>query len=239
MALPAEAAAQVRRFDVPAQAAQTGIPMFAHQAGIQILAPGAITEGLRVNRVKGSMEVAAALRLLLSGTDLVPVKVGNAFVLKRRVAVTQASLADTPAQQASGPAADTQAGEDIVVTGIRASLQGSINAKREAQSIVGVITAQDNGKMPDQNVAEAMSRVTGVQISRREGDGSNFTVRGISQNRLEINGRNYIGPGNGGNAALESVCPEIISSILVIKSPTAHMPEGALGATVDLQVNDR
>ena len=235
VASPAEAAAQVRRFDVPAQAAQTGIPMFAHQAGIQILAPGAITEGLRVNRVKGSMEVAAALRLLLSGTDLVPVKVGNAFVLKRRVAVTQASLADTPAQQASGPAADTQAGEDIVVTGIRASLQESINAKREAQSIVDVITAQDIGKMPDQNVAEAMSRVTGVQISRREGDGSNFTVRGISQNRLEINGRNYIGPGNGGNAALESVSPEIISSILVIKSPTADMPEGALGATVNLK----
>ncbi len=245
VASPAEAAAQVRRFDVPAQPARTGIPMFAHQAGIQVLAPGALTEGLQVNRVKGSMEVAAALRMLLSGTNLVPVKVGNAFVLKRRAVVAQRHLAaapqdqaggaQAPAQQFPGPAVDTPAGEDIVVTGIRASLQESIDVKREAQSIVDVITAQDIGKMPDQNVAEAMSRVTGVQISRREGDGSNFTVRGISQNRLEINGRNYIGPGNGGNAALESVSPEIISSILVIKSPTADMPEGALGATVNLK----
>ncbi|MCW4460241.1 TonB-dependent receptor [Sphingomonas sp. BT-65] len=247
MASPAEAAAQVRRFDIPAQPARTGIPLFAHQAGIQILASGPITEGVRVNRVKGSMEVAAALRLLLTGTDLVPVKVGNAFVLKRREAATSRQLAvaqhesapqgqaDGAAQQTSDSAADAQAGEDIVVTGIRASLQESINVKRTAGSIVDVITAQDIGKLPDQNVAESMSRVTGVQISRREGDGSNFTVRGISQNRLEINGRNYIGPGNGGNAALESVSPEILSSIVVIKSPTADMPEGALGATVNLK----
>lgn len=248
MASPADAAAQVRRFDIPSQPARTGIPLFAHQAGIQVLASGPITEGVRVNRVKGSMEVAAALRLLLSGTDLVPVKVGRAFVLKRRDAATprQLTIAQRepvgdlagqaePAQQVPEPAADPQASEDIVVTGIRASLQESINVKRAAGSIVDVITAQDIGKLPDQNIAESMSRITGVQISRREGDGSNFTVRGISQNRLEINGRNYIGPGNGGNAALESVSPEILSSIVVIKSPTADMPEGALGATVNLK----
>lgn len=249
IASPAEAAAQVRRFDVPAQPARTGIPMFAHQARIQILAPGPITEGLRVNRVKGSMEVAAALQLLLSGTDLVPVKVGGAFVLKRReaAAARQFTVArhepvsapqgqvEGATQQPSDPAPEPEASEDIVVTGIRASLQESINVKRAAGSIVDVITAQDIGKLPDQNVAESMSRITGVQISRREGDGSNFTVRGISQNRLEINGRNYIGPGNGGNAALESVSPEILSSIVVIKSPTADMPEGALGATVNLK----
>lgn len=247
MGSPADAAAQVRRFDIPAQPARTGIPQFAHQAGIQILAPGSITEGVRVNRVEGPMEVASALRLLLSGTDLVPVKVGHAFVLRRRAAAAPRQLAiaqrePAAAGQAEGggqqmpvSAADAEAPEDIVVTGIRASLQESINVKRAADSIVDVITAQDIGKLPDQNIAESMSRITGVQISRREGDGSNFTVRGISQNRLEINGRNYIGPGNGGNAALESVSPEILSSIVVIKSPTADMPEGALGATVNLK----
>lgn len=254
MLSPGEAIAQVRRFDISAQPARTAIPLFARQAGIQILASGPITEGVTVNRVRGSMEVSAALRQLLSGTDLIPVTVDHAIVLKRRqsaarplaltyAAQTSFAAAAQPngaiepqggAQTASEPVQDS-GGEDIVVTGIRRSLQESINAKREAQSIVDVITAQDIGKMPDQNVAEAMSRVTGVQISRREGDGSNFTIRGISQNRLEINGRNYIGPGNGGNAALESVSPEILSSIVVIKSPTADMPEGALGATVDLR----
>jgi TonB-dependent receptor len=159
------------------------------------------------------------------------------------VALAVALAAPAVAQQAD-PAAPADAaptdapdagGQDIVVTGIRGSLQQSINVKRAAGNIVDVITAQDIGKLPDQNVAESMSRITGVQITRREGDGSNFTVRGISQNRLEINGRTFLGPGAGGSASLESVSPEIISSIVVAKSPSADMPEGALGATVNLK----
>ena len=50
-ALPSGAEAQVRRFDIPSQPASTGIPLFAHQAGIQILAPAAVTQGLTVNRI--------------------------------------------------------------------------------------------------------------------------------------------------------------------------------------------
>ena len=96
---PAEAAAQIRRFDVPAQSAQTGIPQFARQAGIQILAPQAIVDGLKVNRVKGTMHVAVALRQLLAGTDLIAVDVGGAMVVKRRPAGTQAAV--TPAVTAS------------------------------------------------------------------------------------------------------------------------------------------
>ncbi|UIJ43519.1 TonB-dependent receptor [Sphingomonas cannabina] len=247
MAAPAGATAQVRRFDVPAQPARTGIPLFAHQAGIQVLASGPITDGVRVNRVKGSLDVATALRLLLAGTDLVPVTIGRAIVLKRQetaaaprpVALAQVGPAMPPQGQANDAvqegAAPPAGDEDIVVTGIRASLQESINVKRAAGNIVDVITAQDIGKLPDQNVAESMSRITGVQITRREGDGSNFTVRGISQNRLEINGRTFLGPGPGGSASLESISPEIISSIVVAKSPSADMPEGALGATVNLK----
>lgn len=240
----ATATAQTRQFDVSAQPARTGIPQFAHQAGIQILVPGPLADNLRVNPVKGSLDVAAALRRLLDGTDLVPVRAGGAIVLRRRAANERASL--TPAVAQAEPASmqvTTEpapqeapgAGEEIVVTGIRASLQQSINVKRAAGNIVDVITAQDIGKLPDQNVAESMSRITGVQITRSEGEGSNFTVRGISQNRLEINGRSFLGPSSGGGASLESLSPEIISSIVVSKTPTADMPEGALGATVNLK----
>ncbi|MFD1950349.1 TonB-dependent receptor [Sphingomonas arantia] len=242
------AEAQTRRFDVPAQSASTGVLVFAHQAGIQILVSTPVAAGVRTNRVQGSMDVTAALRMLLAGTDLVPVRTGGAITLKRQPAISHAAYTPAadqpvaaPAEQpaAPPPAAPAEAApddaQDIVVTGIRASLQQSINVKRAAGNIVDVITAQDIGKLPDQNVAESMSRITGVQITRREGDGSNFTVRGISQNRLEINGRTFLGPGAGGNASLESVSPEIIASIVVAKSPTADMPEGALGATVNLK----
>jgi TonB-dependent receptor len=244
LASPTEAAAQVRRFNVPAQPASTGIPQFAHQAGIQILVSAPVTTGVTINSVAGELNVAAALRVLLAGTDLVSIKVGDAFVIKRQ-AVAPRTISYMPVaapalapQEGPAASADIEAAppeQEIVVTGIRASLQQSINVKRAADNIVDVITAQDIGKLPDQNVAESMSRITGVQITRREGDGSNFTVRGISQNRLEINGRTFLGPGAGGSASLESVSPEIISSIVVAKSPTAEMPEGALGATVNLK----
>jgi TonB-dependent receptor len=247
----APAHAQLREFNIAAQPAATGIPMFAHQAGIQILAPGTITSGLRVNRLKGQMDVAAALRVLLAGTDLTPVTVGQAIILKRRgtgetavaarqVAFTQAVPAEAASPvsdeaSAAAPAPADAVDDEVVVTGIRASLAQSVAAKRAAGNIVDVISAQDIGKLPDQNVAESLSRITGVQITRREGEGSNFTVRGISQNRLEINGRTYLGPTANGTPALETLSPEILSSIVVSKTPSADMPEGALGATVNLK----
>jgi TonB-dependent receptor len=236
--------AQTRRFDVPAQPARTGIPQFAHQAGVQILVSGPLADTATVNRVSGALDVSEALRLLLVGTDLVPVRAGGAIILRRATAGIASAL--TPAsmqiEATPGPGVPTSQNpgaespvEDVVVTGIRASLQESINVKRAAGNIVDVVTAQDIGKLPDQNVAESLSRITGVQITRSEGEGSNFTVRGISQNRLEINGRSFLGPSSGGGASLESLSPEIISSIVVSKTPTADMPEGALGATVNLK----
>ena len=60
---------------------------------------------------------------------------------------------------------------DIVVTGIRSSLQGALNAKRNAPQVLDAISAEDIGKFPDKNIGEALQRVTGVQISDRPGWG--------------------------------------------------------------------
>jgi iron complex outermembrane recepter protein len=249
LASPA-AFAQLRNFDISEQPASTGIPLFAKQAGVQILASSRVTDGVRVNAVRGHIDAQAALRLLLQGTNIVAVTTSRAIVLDRSPAFASASIGralpvsavamgqdarEQPDEPFQPAAAAAEPAQDIVVTGIRGSLQQSINVKRSAGNIVDVITAQDIGKLPDQNVAESMSRITGVQINRREGDGSGFTVRGISQNRLEINGRTFLGPSAGGSASLESISPEIISSIVVSKSPSADMPEGALGATVNLK----
>ncbi|MBU1345393.1 MAG: TonB-dependent receptor [Alphaproteobacteria bacterium] len=124
--------------------------------------------------------------------------------------------------------------DEIVVTGIRRSVEQSIAAKRNADSVVDVITAEDIGKLPDQNIAESLARIPGVQITRRDGNGNGFTVRGISQNRILLNGRVLIGAAFDGNVSLEAVGPEILSGIEVIKSPTADLVEGALGATINL-----
>jgi len=125
--------------------------------------------------------------------------------------------------------------EAIIVTGIRASIDSAINAKRNAGNLIDVVNAEDIGKLPDQNVAEALGRVSGIAIARKDGEGSSFTVRGISLNRVEINGRTFVGPSQDATPALETVNPEILSSIEVIKSPTADLVEGAIGATVNLK----
>ena len=86
---------------------------------------------------------------------------------------------------------DDEEVEEVVVVGIRSSLQDSLNIKRSAANIVDAISAEDIGKFPDQNLAESMQRIPGVQISRDNGEGRNVTVRGLSPDftMVTMNGR--------------------------------------------------
>jgi TonB-dependent receptor len=144
-----------------------------------------------------------------------------------------AQTADAP-PSTPATAAGNQGG-DIVVTGLRGSIARALDAKRNASSIIDVVNAEDIGKLPDQNVAEAIGRVTGVNISRKDGEGSGFTVRGLSLNRVEINGRSFVGPTQDATPALETINPEIFAGIEVAKSPSADQVEGAIGATINLK----
>lgn len=133
--------------------------------------------------------------------------------------------------------------EEITVYGIRKALRDSVEQKRNADAIVDVISAEDIGKLPDENAARALQRVTGVQISTRDGEGSEIQVRGMSQVNMEVNGVSYLGtPSQPGfrssvrrNATLEDIPSELLSGIEVIKSPTADRIEGAIGATVNMK----
>src|SRR6516164_4601038 len=89
-----------------------------------------------------------------------------------------AAAAAAPASAAS--AAERPDVQSVVVTGIRASLDTSMSMKREAHGIVDGIVAEDVGKFPDTNLAEAMQRISGVSIDRNSsGEGSKVTVRGV------------------------------------------------------------
>ncbi len=125
---------------------------------------------------------------------------------------------------------------DIVVTGIRQSLATAINEKRNAVNVVDVINAQDVGKLPDQNLAEVLENVTGVQIDRAQGVGSSVSIRGSSQNLVLINGRVTTPAGDArGGISFDDVPAELISSVRVTKVPTADQVEGSVGGIVDLR----
>ncbi|WP_209349386.1 TonB-dependent receptor [Pontixanthobacter sp. CEM42] len=142
------------------------------------------------------------------------------------------------AQDQQGAAdSSAEAGEDIiVVTGIRSSLQSALGEKRNAESLVEVIQAEDIGKLPDQNLAEVLENVTGVQITRRAGVGSGVQIRGTNDNRVEINGVGTVGSGTGrGGISFEDINAAIIASVEVTKAPTAATTEGSVGGTVNLR----
>lgn len=149
------------------------------------------------------------------------------------------SSAIVPALLASGTAyaqEDNEQDDVIVVTGIRASLANALDEKRDAPSLVEVILAEDIGKLPDQNLAEVLENITGVQITREEGVGTGVQIRGTDDNRLEINGVSTVGAGNGRTGInFEDLNPSIIAGVEVIKAPTADTIEGSVGGTINLR----
>jgi len=141
------------------------------------------------------------------------------------------ALAQDPAQ-----VAEPQDEEAIVITGIRSSLQSALNERRNSDNLIEVIEAEDIGKLPDQNLAEVLENVTGIQITREAGIGTAVQIRGTDENRTEINGVSTVGSGAGrGGISFEDLPASLISSLEVIKVPNADTIEGSVGGTINLR----
>jgi len=126
--------------------------------------------------------------------------------------------------------------EEVVVTGIRSSLANALEEKRNANNLVEVIIAEDIGKLPDQNLAEVLENVTGIQITRTAGVGTGVQIRGTSSNRVQFNGVSTVGSGGGRSGInFQDVNPSIIAAVEVIKASEAKTTEGSVGGTVNLR----
>lgn len=127
-------------------------------------------------------------------------------------------------------------GEAIVVTGIRSSLRSALAEKRTSDNLVEVIQAEDIGKLPDQNLAEVLENVTGVQITRQAGVGNAVQIRGTDANRTEINGVSTVGAGAGRSGiSFEDLPASLIASVEVTKVSEAKTIEGSVGGTINLR----
>ncbi len=126
--------------------------------------------------------------------------------------------------------------EVIEVTGIRSSLTSALLEKRDANNLVEVIKAIDIGKLPDQNLAEVLENVTGIQITRTAGVGTGVQIRGTNANRTEINGVSTVGSGTGRSGInFEDVSAGIIAAVEVTKASEAKTIEGSVGGTINLK----
>ena len=127
--------------------------------------------------------------------------------------------------------------EEVLVTGIRRSILDSLDTKREADSFLDSITAEDIGKFPDQNIAESLQRVSGVTIDRRSGEGQEITVRGLGPdfNRVLMNNRQIATITGGRNFDFQVIASELIGAVDVYKTATANLTEGWMGGLVNMR----
>lgn len=138
-----------------------------------------------------------------------------------------------------------EAADEIVVTGIRASLQQSMNIKRNAQGVVDAISAEDIGKFPDTNLAESLQRITGVSIDRQSGEGSKVTVRGFGPdfNLVLLNGRQMPASSLGDCCSapasrsfdFANLASEGVAAVEVYKSGRATLPTGGIGSVINIR----
>jgi TonB-dependent receptor len=132
--------------------------------------------------------------------------------------------------------ADSNVVEVIEIKGIRSSLTKALAEKRASSKLVEVIQSDDIGKLPDQNLAEVLENVTGIQITRTAGVGTAVQIRGTDENRVEINGVSTVGSGSGrGGISFEDLPAALISSVEVTKAPEAKTIEGSVGGTINLR----
>jgi len=220
---------QILHFELPAQPISGALLEFSRQTGFDLLA-GEGLENRQSGSLRGDYTVTEALGVLLANTGLEFSVIGKSILIRKME--SHETVSRDTAESAGTPI------DDIVVTGIRASLQRSLNFKRNANYLSEVITQEDFGEFPDGNVAESLQRMTGTAITRtRAGEGQFITVRGLGQqfNLVTLNGRTLPTDNTGTEFSFDVLPSELISQASIIKSPTASMRDGSIGAIVDMR----
>jgi TonB-dependent receptor len=158
--------------------------------------------------------------------------------LRGAILVALASATPAKAQEGSSAAGNDSSLEEVVVTGIRESLQRNLDMKREATGVVDVISSEDIGKFPDSNVAASLQRVPGVSIQRSgtRGEPTGITVRGFGGdfNETLYDGRRISTASGGRSVDFSTVGADFVGALSVMKTPDITLSSSSIGATVNV-----
>jgi TonB-dependent receptor len=248
---------------------------FALQSDVEILFNESEVAGKRSNAVVGRYQAEQALLALLDGSGMgfsvaqmgtflvetIPNGEGESTMNRKNrgrslmvgiAAATAVATASVNAEELQADGSEAGLIEETIVYGIRGSLQKSLDRKRDADHLVDAITSEDIGAFPDQNLAEAMARISGVAIDRKEGEGAFVSVRGLGPQYVQAttDGRvmtSNVNPGglgefgnttaNAGSRAVgfNQLQAGLVQAVEVYKSPRADHVEGGLGGVVEIK----
>jgi iron complex outermembrane recepter protein len=127
--------------------------------------------------------------------------------------------------------------QEIIVTGFRKSLEDAIAIKKNADTLVESVTAEDIGRLPDLSIAESLARLPGIASQRTNGQSSAINIRGLSQNftLATLNGRELVTPNGNRSVEFDQYPSELLAGADIYKSPKASLIEGGLAGIVDLK----
>ena len=127
--------------------------------------------------------------------------------------------------------------EEIEVVGIARSIKSAIDTKRNSYQVSDGISAEDMGKFPDANLAEALQRVPGVSIDRDGGEGRFVSVRGMGPTFtvVTVNGREMASENEDRSFSFDTLAAELVSGVNVYKASSASQTEGGIGGVVDVK----
>ena len=159
---------------------------------------------------------------------------GGASVAALSIALFATAFSGTAFAQ-EAPAADE--GDEIIVTGFRASIESSIEARRSSDFIADFISAEDIAGLPDVSIAESLARLPGVSSQRTGGQASAINIRGLNQDLVSatLNGREQVSTSGNRTIEFDQYPSELISQAAVFKSPKASQIEGGVAGKVELR----
>ncbi|WP_206862372.1 TonB-dependent receptor [Lysobacter changpingensis] len=132
---------------------------------------------------------------------------------------------------------ETRTLDSVVVTGIRAGIETSIDTKKESTSIVEAVSAEDIGKLPDVSIAESIARLPGLSAQRVGGRAQVISVRGLSPDFATtlLNGREMVSTGDNRSVEFDQYPAELMSGVTVYKTPDAGLVGQGLSGTIDMR----
>ena len=231
----AQAVTQNMAFEIPSQSAEQALKRFTEVTKFQLLYAPEVVRGVVTKPVSGTMSPREALTRMLEGSAVVIVDTGNNSATLRPT--TAAATNGTGNEVAAAKSPESNSLQMVLITGIRKAVEDAISVKRNSDSIVEAVAAEDIGKLPDVSIAESIGRLPGLAAQRVAGRAQTISIRGLSPDFATtlLNGREQVSIGDNRSVEFDQYPSELMSGVTVYKTPDSGLVGQGLSGTIDMQ----